>query len=432
MSSLAWGLIGIGVLIYFLVTGVPVAISMLAAGLIGIICVDGIDTAFTMTQLVPYAATASYSMVPLPLFILMGEFAATGGLSEEGYRFMHKLLGHMRGGVAMATIGGCAAFAAVCGSSVAAAATMSTVALPEMIRYNTDKSLAAGTVCAGGTIGILIPPSIGFIVYAIITEQSIGKLFLAGVLPGILLSVMFMVLIYVLTLFKPELSPAAKRAPFKDVLVAGSRSWGIIVLFLLVIGGIYAGIFTPTEAAGVGAFGAFALALLRRKLTWQKFWAALLGAGRVTGMILVIVIGAFMFGYFLTISQVASEISSFVANLDVGRYAILALIILFYAALGCIMEVIAGMLITLPIIYPIVIMLGFDPIWFGVIVVVVMEMGLITPPVGLNVFTVAGVAGDIPITVIYRGVFPFAGAMVVCLIILILFPQISLFLPSLL
>jgi tripartite ATP-independent transporter DctM subunit len=431
MSPLAWGIIGIGILIYFLITGVPVAISMLAAGLIGIICVDGLNTAFTMTKLVPYAATASYSMVPLPLFILMGEFAATGGLSEEGYRFMHKLLGHRRGGVAMATIAGCAAFAAVCGSSVAAAATMGTVALPEMIRYKTDKSLAAGTVCAGGTIGILIPPSIGFIVYAIITEQSIGKLFLAGILPGILISIIFMLLIYILTLFKPELSPAAERAPFKDIMVAGSRSWGIIVLFILVIGGIYVGVFTPTEAAAIGAFGAFTLSLVKRKLTWQKFWTALLGAGRVTGMILVIVIGAYMFGYFLTISQVASEISSFVANLDVGRYTILVLIIFFYAGLGCIMEVIAGMLITLPIIYPIILTLGFDPIWFGVIVVVVMEMGLITPPVGLNVFTVAGVARHIPITAIYLGVFPFVGAMIACLILLILFPQISLFLPSL-
>jgi C4-dicarboxylate transporter DctM subunit len=431
MSAFDWGLVGIGILVLLLAIGVPVGMSMFAAGLIAIICIGGIDSGFTMTQLVPFTTTASYGMVPLPLFILMGEFAFVGGLSEEGYYLMHKLLGHLRGGVAMATVGGCAAFAAVCGSSLATAATMGTVALPEMRKYKTNDSLASGTVAAGGTIGILIPPSIGFIVYAIITEQSIGKLFLAGVLPGILLSLLFMATIYVLVRFNPKLSPPATRATFKEVLAASWRSWGILALFILVIGGIYFGIFTPTEAAGIGAFGAFLLSLFKRRLTWHKFWSALLGAGRITGMVFIIIIGAFMFGYSLTLSQLAHELSLFVANLEVGRYAVLAVVILFYIGLGCIMEVIAGMLITLPIIYPIVMILGFDPIWFGVIVVVIMEMGLITPPVGLNVFTISGVARDIPLTSIYKGVMPFVVAMIICLIILILFPQISLFLPNL-
>jgi len=432
VSPATWGIVGIGFFLLLLTIGVPVGFSLLIGGFTGIIFAAGFDVALNMLMLVPFSTTAKYSMVVLPLFVLMGEFASCGGLSREAYNFMHKALGHMPGGVTMASIAGCAAFAAVCGSSMATAVTMGTVALPEMIRYKTDKALATGALAAGGTIGILIPPSIGFIVYAIITENSIGKLFIAGLIPGILMSLLFMLTIFLMTRFNPSLSPPAPRAKRQEILRASIKSWGIIFLFVTVIGGIYLGIFTPSEAAGIGACGAFLLSLFKGKLTWQSFWIATLNAGKTTGMIFVIIIGAFMFGYFLTVTELPAMLSDFIIGLPFDRFFILIIILFFYIFLGCIMDIIAGMLTTMPIIYPVVQTLGFDPIWFGVIAVIVMEMGMITPPVGLNVFAIAGTADNIPVGTIFRGILPFLIAMFVCLIILMLFPQISLFLPNLL
>jgi C4-dicarboxylate transporter DctM subunit len=432
MTLFTCGILGIGLLLLFLAIGMPVGIAMLASGFIGMVLAGGFNVGLNMMQLVPFSTTANYTMVVLPLFLIMGEFAFHGQLSEDGYYFMHRLFGHLRGGMAMATVGGCAAFAAVCGSSLATAVTMGTVALPEMRRYKTDNSLATGVLAAGGTIGILIPPSIGFIIYAIVTEQSIGQLFIAGFFPGILMSILFMITISILCQLNPSLSPAAPRASPKEVLKAGGRGWGIVVLFLLVIGGIYLGVFTPIEGAGIGATGAFLLALFKRRLTWQNFWVAILSAGKTTGMLFVIVIGAFTFGYFLTITRVPFAVSAFVAGLQVSPYVILVLICIFYLLLGCLMDIPAGMLITLPIIYPVIKNLGFDPIWFGVIVVILMEMGLITPPVGLNVYAISGIARDIPMATIFRGIVPFLGAMAVCLLLIILFPQIALFLPNML
>jgi C4-dicarboxylate transporter DctM subunit len=431
MSPVAWGILGIGLFLLLLTIGMPVGFSLFTAGCTGIVFAGRLDVALNMIKLVPFSTTANYSMVVLPLFVLMGEFASCGGLSREAYNFMHKALGHMPGGLAMATIGGCAAFAAVCGSSMATAVTMGTVALPEMLRYRTDKSLATGAVAAGGTIGILIPPSIGFIVYAIITENSIGALFIAGVIPGILMSVLFMITIYILTRFNPRLSPPAPRASRQEIMTAFMQSWGIIFLFITVIGGILFGVFTPSEAAGIGACGAFLLCLFKRKLTWKNFWTAVLGGGRTTGMIFVIIIGAFMFGYFLTVTGLPNAISDFIIGLPLNRYSILTIVLLFYVFLGCIMDIVAGMLTTMPIVYPVVQKLGFDPIWFGVVAVIVMEMGMITPPVGLNVFAIAGTAGDIPVVTIFRGIVPFFVAMIVCLLIIMLFPEIALFLPNL-
>jgi C4-dicarboxylate transporter DctM subunit len=430
MTLATSGIVGLGLLILFLAIGMPVGIAMLASGFIGMVLAGGVDVGLNMMQLIPFSTTANYTMVVLPLFLIMGELAFYGKLSEDGYYFMHRLFGHLRGGMAMATVGGCAAFAAVCGSSLATAVTMGTVALPEMRRYKTDSSLATGVLAAGGTIGILIPPSIGFIIYAIITEQSIGRLFLAGFFPGILMASLFMITISILCRIKPSLSPAAPRASPKEVFKAGGRGWGIVVLFLLVIGGIYFGVFTAIEGAGIGAAGAFFLALFKRRLTWQNFWTAILSAGKTTGMLFVIVIGAFTFGYFLTITRVPFAVSAFVAGLPVNTYVILILICLFYLILGCLMDIPAGMLITLPIIYPVISDLGFDPIWFGVVVVILMEMGMITPPVGLNVYAISGIAKDIPMTTIFRGIVPFLGAMIVCLVIIVIFPQIALFLPN--
>ena len=432
MSLLTCGLVGIGLLLLFLVIGIPVGISMIAAGFIGAVLAADINVGLSILQLTPFRTTADFSMIVVPLFLIMGELAFRAGLSDEAYYAMQNLLGHVRGGLVMATIGGCAAFASVCGSSLATAITMARIALPEMIKYKTDKALATGGLAAGGTLGILIPPSVGFIVYAIITEQSIGKLFLAGFLPGVMLAILFMLTTYILVQLNPNLSAVAPRASVHKMLVAVSRSWGVFFLFIFVIGGIYFGIFSPTEAAGIGAVGAFFLGFFKKKLSWQHFWVSLRDAVGTVGMIFLVIIGAFVFSRFLTITRLTYEMSGFMVSLPVSRYAILVVILLFFAGLGCIMEIIASMFITLPIIFPVIEALGFDPIWFGVIIVVVMEMGLITPPVGLNVYAIAGVAKDIPMSTIFRGTLPFVGAMIVCLIILILFPQIALFIPSML
>jgi tripartite ATP-independent transporter DctM subunit len=424
-------MLGLGLFLLLLTIGVPIGFSMLIAGFAGIAFAESFQIALRMLQLVPFSTTANYSMIVLPLFLLMGEYASYGGLSRGAYNFMHKALGHIPGGVVMASIGGCAAFAAVCGSSMATAVTMGTVAIPEMIRYKTDRALATGAVAAGGTIGILIPPSIGFIVYAIITENSVGKLFLAGFIPGILMSILFMITIYILTYFNPRLSPPAPRATRQEIFRAFVQTWEILFLFVIVIGGIYLGIFTASEAAGVGALGAFLLSLFKRKLTWQDFWTATLNAGRTTGMVFVIIIGAFMFGYFLTVTGLPAVLSDFVMGLQLNRYTVLMMILVFYVFLGCIMDIVAGMLTTLPIVYPVIQKLGFDPIWFGVVTVIIMEMGMITPPVGLNVFAVAGISGNTPLETVFRGIFPFFIAMIFCLAIIILFPQLSLFLPNL-
>jgi C4-dicarboxylate transporter DctM subunit len=430
LSLLTCGLIGVGLLLLFLVIGVPVGISMIASGFIGTVLAADTNVALSIVQLIPFGKTADFSMIVVPLFLSMGELAFRAGLSDEAYYAMQKILGHVRGGLVMATIGGCAAFAAVCGSSLATAVTMTRIALPEMVKYKTDKALATGGLAAGGTLGILIPPSVGFIVYAIITEQSIGKLFLAGVLPGVMLALLFMLTIYILVWLNPHLSAVTARAPFREMLIATARGWGVFFLFLFVIGGIYFGIFSPTEAAGIGAVGAFFLGLFKKKLTWQNFWESLRAAAGTVGMIFLIIIGAFVFSRFLALTRLTQEMSAFMVSLPVSRYAILAVVLVFFVCLGCIMEIIASMFIALPIIFPVISALGFDPIWFGVIIVIIMEMGLITPPVGLNVYAIAGVARDIPMPTIFRGVIPFVATMVVCLIILILFPQIALLLPN--
>lgn len=432
MTLLTCGLIGIALLLLFLVIGVPVGISMIAAGFIGTVLAADVDVALSIVQLIPFGKTADFSMIVVPLFLVMGELAFRAGLGDEAYYAMQKLLGHVRGGLVMATIGGCAAFASVCGSSLATAVTMARIALPEMVKYRTDKALATGALAAGGTLGILIPPSVGFIVYAIITEQSIGKLFLAGFLPGVMLAILFILTISILVRLNPSLSAVTPRASVREILIAASRVWGVFSLFLFVIGGIYFGFFSATEAAGIGAVGAFALGLFKKKLTWQNFWESLRSAVGTVGFIFLIIIGAFVFSRFLALTRLTQEMSAFMVSLPVSRYAILAAVLVFYACIGCFMEIIASMFITLPIIFPVIVALGFDPIWFGVIMVVVMEMGMITPPVGLNVYAIAGVAKDTPMATVFRGAVPFVGTMIVCLIILILFPQIALFLPNML
>jgi tripartite ATP-independent transporter DctM subunit len=408
----------------------PIGFVMALVGFLGYVYLGSLDAGLNILGLTFYAGGTSYTLSVIPLFVLMGQFAAHAGLSRDIYHTVERWMGHQRGGLAMATIGACAGFAAISGSSVATAATMGTVALPEMKKYKYSEALATGTVAAGGTLGILIPPSATFVFYAILTEQSVGKLFIAGIFPGILLAALFMLTIYIRVRLKPDIAPRGERASLREKIVALKGIWGIVVLFLLVMGGIYTGVFTPTEAAGIGAFGAFVFAMGKRQVTWENSTASLAQTAQTTAMIFIIIIGAYIFGYFLAVTRIPSELADFMAGLQVSRYVILVAVVLLYTILGMFLEGFAILVLTIPIIQPLMVNLGFDPIWFGVMVIIMMEMSLITPPVGVNVFVIKGVAKDVPMYTIFRGIWPFWVAMLVCLAILSVLPQIAMFLPN--
>ena len=430
MSPLTTGILGIALLFLLFATGMPIAFVMTLVGWLGYVYLGSLDGGLNILGLSFYAGGTTYTLSVIPLFVLMGQFASHAGLSHQIYWAVERWLGHRRGGLAMATVCACAGFAAISGSSVATAATMGTVALPEMKKYRYGMSLATGTVAAGGTLGILIPPSATFVFYAILTEQSVGKLFIAGILPGIMLAFLFMLAINIQVRLNPELAPRGPGATFKERINALKGVWGILVLFLIVMGGIYTGVFTPTEAAGIGAFGAFVFSLYTRKMAWHHFVASLRLTGQTTGMIFIIVIGAYVFGYFLAVTRIPFELADYMSGLEVSRYIILAGVVLIYTILGMFLDGWAIMVLTIPIIHPMMVNLGFDPIWFSVMVVIMLEMALITPPVGVNVFIIKGVAKDVPMYSIFRGIWPFWVAMLVGLIILSIFPQIALFLPN--
>jgi tripartite ATP-independent transporter DctM subunit len=328
--------------------------------------------------------------------MLMGQFANYSRMGFEIYQTVHRWIGFLPGGLSMATIGACAGFAAISGSSLATAATMGMVALPEMKRFKYDDSLATGCIAAGGTLGILIPPSTVMIIYGILTEQPIATLFVAGIIPGLLLSGLFVITIYIMTKYRPALGPPGPRSTIKERIYSLKDTWSILCLFFLVVGGLYTGWFTPTEAAGVGAFGALMITMIKRRLTWDNLTKSLAETTRTTGMVFAILIGANIFGYFLTVSQIPDQLSGWIAELGLNRYLVMSILIFVYIILGCFMEGLAIMILTIPIIYPMVIEMGFDPIWFGIIITLVMEMSLITPPVGINVFIISGVARDVP------------------------------------
>ncbi|MFC1979478.1 TRAP transporter large permease [Chloroflexota bacterium] len=431
MSPLTVGIIGLIFLFALLASGMPIAFAMMLIGFAGFSYLTGLGSGLSILGISSTSVAASYTLSVIPLFVLMGAFVSQSGLGRDIYYAIYRLMGHLPGGLAMATVGGCAGFAAVSGSSVATAATIGTITLPEMRRYEYDDSLATGSVAAGGGLGILIPPSMTFIIYAMLTEESVGKLFLAGIFPGILLATMFMASIYIRVRLRPNLGPPGPKSNFRERLVAISRIWGLIVLFVLVIGGIYLGIFTPTEAAGVGALGSLIYALSRRQLSWRGFYSSLIETVQTTAMIMVIMIGATIFGYFLAISRLPAEMADFLAQSGMPRVVILAGIILLFVILGCFIESLSMQILTIPIVYPLIISSGFDPIWFGVIVVVAVEMALITPPVGLVVFVIKGIAKDVSMYTIFWGIVPFVIVQLVFIVILTAFPQIALFLPNL-
>ena len=430
MDPTTVGLLGLGILIIFLFSRMPVGFVMALVGFVGFSYIVSVQGGLRILAKDVYTMFSSYSLTVLPLFIFMGQIAYHAGISRRLYDCAYALLGSLPGGLAMATIGASAGFSAICGSTNATAATMATVALPEMKRYKYSDELATGTVAAGGSLGILIPPSVILIVYGIMTEQSIGELFAAGILPGILLATLFILAVYVVVRLNPEKGPPGPKTDLKRKIYSLTGVIEMLVIFLFVMGGLFLGFFTPTEGGAVGAFITLLLAIARRMISWKSFLMAIQESIRISCMVMVIVAGATVFGHFLAVSRIPYMLASWVSGLPLPTWATMGVIILVYLVGGCFMDAFGMILLTIPIFYPVILELGFDPIWFGVIIVLVTEMGVITPPVGVNVYVVSGVARDVPLEVIFRGVLPLLAALLVCNILLIAFPQIALFLPS--
>jgi C4-dicarboxylate transporter DctM subunit len=431
VSPVAIGLIGIAVLILLFLLGMPVGFAMAFVGFSGFCYLISSQAGLSLLARDVFTNLSSYSLTVIPLFVFMGSIAFASGMSRRLYDAGYTVFGQMRGGLAIATIAACAGFAAMCGSTNATAAAMGRVSLPEMKRYHYDDSLATGSVAAAGSLGILIPPSTIFIIYGILAEQSIGKLFIAGVLPGLLLAALFVAVVFLLCLRNPNLAPSGSPTSWKEKIAGLTGITEMLLLFILVVGGLFLGWFSPTQAGAAGAAGALLIGLARRQLKWQGFTFAIKDALRLTCMVMVIVTGATIFGHFIAVAKIPLVLADWVGGLPLPKMAIMGFIVLIYLIGGCFMDALALITLTIPIIFPLVLTMGFDPIWFGVIIVMVTEMGVITPPVGVNVYVIKGIAEDVPLETIFKGIFPFLGALVVAVAILMAFPQIATFLPSL-
>jgi C4-dicarboxylate transporter DctM subunit len=430
MTPTEAGIYGFIVLVALMFLKIPVGFVMALVGLLGFAFLVSWEAALNLMAQDFSAVFGSYNLTVIPLFVLMGQLAHHSGMSGRLFHAAYRFFGNLPGGLAVATIGACAGFSAICGSTSATAATMAAVALPEMKKYNYDPALATGVVAAGGSLGILIPPSTIFIVYGIMTEQSVGKLFLAGVMPGILMTILFIVTVFIWTWKRPDLALPGASFTLREKIASLAGVVETLILFVAVMGGLFIGFFTPTEAAAIGAFGTLLIAVAGRHLSWKGFAQSLVETTRVSCMILVIVAGATVFGHFLAVTRIPFDVGNWVMGLQMSPWAVMGLIILVYLLLGCLMDSLAMIMLTIPIFFPVITALGYDPIWFGVIIVLVTGMGVITPPVGINVYVVAGVARDVPLHVIFRGAIRLLAAQVVTAALLILFPQIALWLPA--
>jgi len=427
------GILGIVILlIVMIVLQMPVGFAMAIVGFCGLWYVTGLNSALSMIGTDTWANFSSYGLTVIPLFILMGTICFHSGVNQNLYHTAYQWFGRTRGGIAMATVMACAGFAAICGSNNATAATMTTVALPEMKKYNYDKALSSGSIACGSTLGVVIPPSVVLIVYGIQTGQSIGKLFWGSTLPGILMAILFCITIYLLCARHPEWGPGGPRVSLIDKIKSLPGATEMIILFVLVMGGLYTGAYTPTEAGAAGAFFALLIsAVIRRKLSWKGFVSAIIDALKVTCMVIVIVWGAVIFGRFLTISRLPFMAVDFVSNLHIPAYMIMVSVLIIYGIAGMVMDALGFLLISIPIFFPIATQLGYDPIWFGCILTVVTTMGAVTPPVGICAYVVSGMAQDIPLSTVFKGVLWFIPAYCVTMALMIFFPKIALFLPSL-
>jgi len=431
MSTDAIAITGFAALFALMLLRVPVGIAMGLVGVFGFgYMIGDIGPALKLLAQSPIRTATDAEFAVIPLFLLMGAFASASGMSRELFRASNTFLGHLRGGLGIATIVACGGFAAICGSSVATAATFSKVAYPEMREHGYPQSFATGVIAAGGSLGIMIPPSTVFAVYGLITEQDIGKLFIAGIVPGLLAVGMYIATINIIAFLRPGFLPAAPRHSWAERIQAARDVWAVVLLFVFIIGGLYAGMFTATEAAGMGAGGAFIISVLRKKLSRADFWRCLIESLRTTAAVFTILIGALIFGYFLTITQVPQKVTEFLTGLGLGPYGVLVLIMLMYLVLGCIMDAMAMIILTIPIVFPVIKALGFDPIWFGVIIVMTVELGLIHPPVGMNVFVIKSVIKDVKLSTVFYGVLPFVVTDICRLAILIALPILATWLPS--
>jgi tripartite ATP-independent transporter DctM subunit len=431
LGPITIGVIGTILVFFLLFLGMPIAFSLMLVGFAGIAYLSSLEAALPVAARTVYEVSAYYPYTVIPLFIVMGGFAGSSGMTHELYRAFDKWLRKLPGGLGIATIGACAGFAAVCGSSVATAATMGTIAAPEMKRFKYHPGLAAGTIAAGGTLGFLIPPSIGFIIYGMLTEQSIGRLLIAGIIPGLILAAAYMGVVVVKVKLNPSLAPISPRpVTWREKFIALTGVWEPLAVFLVVMGGIYMGFFTPTEAGAIGAAALFLVALIKGRLNGKNLGHALQEAVRISVMVLFLVASANVFSYFLALSTIPMKVAAWAAGLQVSPYLVHAFVILIYLFLGCFLDAISMMVLTMPVIFPVILALGFDPIWFGVIAVLMMEAGLITPPMGLNIFTVAGVVKDVPVEQIFRGALPFLLSIFAIVILITIFPALALLLPS--
>lgn len=421
----------IGVLVLFFLK-IPVAVSLIIISLFGTAMIRGWDVAFAQLGRTPFDTSSNYSLSVIPLFILMGMILSNTGIGRDLYRMVDSWVGHLRGGLAMATIGTASIFSAISGSLNATTATVARIALPEMKKYNYEPGLSTASIAAGGTLGVLIPPSVMLILYGILTREPVGALLISGIIPGILQIIIFIFTVYILVRRNPLIAPPREsKASNTEKWSTIKNIWPFALLFIITIGGIYLGVFTPTEAAGIGAFGALLFSLISRKLTWNRLKDSLNETVRLTAFIFFILIGANLFGQFLAISRIPVMLTTWVGNLDISPYLIFIGIVLVLIILGCFIDSMALMVITLPIIYPIIAELGFNGIWFGVIMIIVMNIGALTPPLGISVYVIKGVARDVPLNTIFRGVVPMIFAMIVCVAILTVFPQIVTILPDL-
>ncbi len=411
---------------------VPIGVAMGIAGVAGFAALAGTTPGLNLLANVPLSVLTDYNLIVIPMFILMGAFASHSGMSAELFAAGRAWLHHKRGGLALASIAACGGFSAINGSSVATAATMTQVALPEMRKAGYEPGVSAGLIAAGGTLGIMIPPSVIMVLYGIMTEVDITQLFAAGVIPGIMAIGFYSIVVAIIARLRPHWMPQGHRHDWSERLASLKPLWAVVLLFVFVLGGIYGGLFTVQEAAGVGAAGTLVIGILRGRLGWKEIKAALISALRVSSAIMTIVVGAYLFGYFLTITQFTQNAVEFLVHLPVGPYGVLALVMVGYLLLGAVMDELAMILLTVPIVFPAMVQLGFDPVWFGVIVVMAVTFGMICPPVGMNVFVINSIARDISLVHIYRGTMPFIAADVVRLVVLCAFPSLSLWLPSLL
>ncbi len=431
MDPILVGIIGTIIAFVLLFLGMPIALALMLVGFLGIWQLSSLNAALPVASRTIYAVASQYAYMVIPLFLLMGAFATSSGLIENLYRTFDKWLRKFPGGLASATIAACAGFSAVSGSAVATAAAMGSIAYPEMKKFNYSPRLSTGAIAAGGTLGFLIPPSIGFVVYGMLVEQSIGRLLIAGILPGLALAATFIAIVVVQVKLKPSLAPTSPdTVTWKEKFASLSGVWEILLVFLIVMGGIYLGWFSPTEAGATGATLLFFVALAKRKLSINGLIKGMQEAIRVSVMVLFLVAGATVFSYFLALSTIPAQLANWVVGLDVSPYVVLAIILLVYFFLGCFIDAVSMMVLTLPVIFPLVLGLGFDPIFFGVVCVLMMQVGLITPPMGLNLYTIAGSTKDVSLEDIFAGALPFVIPIFIIVILVTIFPQIALFLPE--